>query len=238
MDTLQGIIRKSISNSQIQFERLGYIADNFANYSTNGYKSVRFEQMINANGQLAGAIRTDYSTGSVQITGNPYDIAIKGPGFIPVTSPAGEVQYTRDGSFKVSKDGYLTTNDGWLVGAGIQIPSNAYKVTIKSDGRVTSMDSTKDPEKLIGVIPLVQFKNPEGLKQGDSNKLTATNESGEATLVKNHNCIAQNAVERSNVNVYDSVSDMLRLNASMIASLRMAKIVDDMYNKAINLRQS
>lgn len=238
MDTLQGIIRQSVNNAQIQFDKMGYIGNNFANYSTTGYKSVRFEQMLDENGYLTGVARTDYSQGSIQITSNPYNIAIKGAGFIPVTSPTGEVQYTRDGSFKIGKDGYLMTNDNWLVGGGIQIPSNIYKLTIKPDGTVTSMDSSKSPEKTIGTIPLVQFINPEGLVQGDCNKLKATNDSGEAKLVKDHNYIAQNALEHSNLDIYDSVSDMLRLNASMIASLRLAKIVDDMYNKSINLRQS
>ena len=74
--------------------------------------------------------------------------------------------------------------------------------------------------------------------QGDNNKLKATDTSGEATLIKNHDYIAQNSLEMSNTNIYDSVSDMLRLNASMIASLRMEKIIDDMYNKSINLKQS
>jgi hypothetical protein len=30
---------------------------------------------------------------------------------------------------------------------------------------------------------------------------------------------------------------MLRLNASMLASMKMMKVVDDMYNKAINIRE-
>lgn len=237
METLQGIIRKSIMNAQTQFDRMGSIASNFSNYSTKGYKCVRFEQMLNEDGSLSGVTRTDYSQGSIQITGNPYDIAIKGIGFIPVTSPTGEIQYTRDGSFKTGPDGYLLTNDDWMVGDGIKIPGNAYKVTIKENGEVMSMDSLGSVERKIGTIPIVQFKNPEGLVQGDYNKLKPTNISGEATLVKDHNFIAQNALENSNTNIYNQVSDMLRINASLIAGLRMAKIVDDMYNKSINLRE-
>lgn len=238
MKNLQGILSKSINNSLTQFERLGYIGDNFANYSTNGYKSVRFEQMLSEEGYLKGAIRTDYAQGSVQITGNPYDVAITGDGFIPVTSESGEVQYTRDGSLKIDKNGYLITNDGWLVGSGIKIPENAYKITIKNDGTITSMDSSQAPEKKIGVIPLVQFRNAEGLKLGDNNKLLPTEESGQAKLVKDHDYIAQYSLERSNTNVWNSASEILRLNASMIASMRMAKVIDSMYNKSINLRQS
>lgn len=238
MYSVQGIIRKSLNNTTTQFDKLGYIANNFANYSTNGYKSVRFEQILQEDGYLKGAVRTDYQVGTVQFTSNPYDIAIQGQGFIPVTSPSGEVAYTRDGSFKRGKDGYLMTNDGWLVGEGIKIPTNCYKFAIKPNGDFASYDSGGTSEKILGKIPLVQFSNPEGLKQGDGNKMLATQESGEAVLLKEHNYIAQGSLERSNVNIYGSVSDMLRLNASMIASMRMAKVVDDMYNKAINIRQS
>lgn len=237
MNNLQGIIRKSINNTNTQFDRLGYVGNNFANYTTTGYKNVRFEQMLGEDGYLTGTVRTNYEQGSIQVTGNPYDIAIAGDGFIPVTSPSGEVQYTRDGSFKVDKDGYLITNDDWLVGGGIQIPTNAYKVQVKEDGKIVVMDSSESPEKVIGTIPLVQFKNSEGLKQGENNKLIATEDSGSAKLVKDHNFFRQSSLELSNTNIYDSVSDMLRINASMIASLRMVKIIDDMYNKSINLKE-
>ncbi|MCQ2788773.1 MAG: flagellar hook basal-body protein [bacterium] len=238
MERVQGVIRKSIVNAQVQFEKLGYIANDFANYSTNGYKSVRFEQMLGADGSLTGVSRTDFKQGSVRITSNPYDVALKGDGFIPVTSPTGEVQYTRDGSFKIGKNGYLVTNDEWLVGEGIKIPNTIYKLIIKEDGTVSYMKDATSKEQTLGKIPVVQFQNPEGLKQGDMNKLIATEDSGEAKIVKNHNYIAQNALECSNVNIQDKATEMLRLNASMIASLRMAKIVDDMYNKAINIRES
>lgn len=238
MYNLQGVIRKSMNNTTTQFDKLGYVANNFANYSTTGYKAVRFEQMLGQDGYLKGAIRTDYKQGSIEITGNPYDIAIKGDGFIPVVSPKGEVQYTRDGSFKVGKDGYLMTNDDWIVGEGIKIPSNCYKLTVKPNGDVVEIDGPDKPENKLGTIPLVRFQNPEGLEQGDNNKLKATDDAGTSLLVKDHNCIAQNARELSNINIFDSVSDMLRLNASMLASMRMMKVVDDMYNKSINIRQS
>lgn len=238
MQNIQGMIRKSVNNTQVQFDKMGCIGNNFANYSTNGFKSLRFEQMLDEDGHLSTAVRTNVQQGSIKITGNPYDVAINGDGYIPVTSKTGEVQYTRDGNFKLNKDGYLVTNDDWLVGEGIQVPTNCYKLSIKSNGTVTTMDSSQAPEKTIGTIPLVQFRNPEGLTQGTNNKLKPTDEAGDAKLVKDHDYIAQNALELSNTNIYDSVSDMLRLNASMIASLRMAKVVDDMYNKSINLRQS
>ena len=69
------------------------------------------------------------------------------------------------------------------------------------------------------------------------NRLQVTDESGQPELVRDHECFCQNNLETSNTNVYNSTSDMLRLNASLIASTRMMKVVDDMYNKAINIRE-
>ncbi len=236
-DTIQGVIRKCINNTTTQFDKLGYIANNFSNYSTNGYKGVRFEQMLNEDGYLTGTVRTNFKQGSVRITSNPYDIALTGPGFIPVTSPTGEVQYTRDGSLKIGKNGYLVSNDGWLIGEGIKIPTDIYKLIIAKDGTVSAMADKYAKPKKLGTIPIVQFANPEGLVQGAENKFKATEDSGDAKLLRTHDYIAQNSIECSNVNVVDEANSMLRLNASMIASLRMAKIVDDMYNKSINLRE-
>ena len=237
MISLQAIIRRGVNNATSQFDRLGYVANNLANYNTNGYKSVRFEQMLKEDGYLNGALRTDYAQGSVRITSNPYDVAIQGVGFIPVVSPDGEIAYTRDGAFKQGKDGYLVTYDDWIVGEGIKIPTNCYKFEIKPNGEVFAYDNATAGGRKLGTIPLIRFDNPEGLEQADMNKMVPTEESGEPMLVKNHDCFAQNNLENSNVNIYNNVNEMLRLNASMLASMRMMKVVDDMYNKAINIRE-
>ena len=237
MYSMQGIVRKGVNNVTTQFEKLGYVANNLSNMNTRGYKTVTFEQMLQEDGYLTGAIRTDYKQGSIQVTSNPYDVAIAGTGFIPVVSPDGEVAYTRDGSFKQGKDGYLVTNDDWIVGEGIKIPTNCYKFEIKKNGEVFAYDAANTKPKRLGKIPLVRFASQENLETIGMNKLIPTEESGEAKLVKDHECFCQNNLENSNTNVYTSTTDILRLNASLIASTRMMKVVDDMYNKAINIRE-
>lgn len=237
MHNLQGIIRKSTYNALNQWERLGYIANNLSNFNTKGYKGVRFEQMVTEEGYLKGAVRTDYKQGSLQVTSNPYDIAIDGQGYIPVFSRTGEVAYTRDGAMKQGRDGYLVTSDDWIVGNGIKIPSNCYRFEIKSNGEVFAYEKGESKGKKLGTIPLVVFDNPEGLDMCDMNKLKPTEESGEARLIKKHERIVQNQIENSNVSMFGSVTDMLRLNASMLASTKMMKVIDDMYNKSINIRE-
>ena len=119
MYNMQAVVRKSINNATMQFEKLGYVANNLANYNTAAYKTSRFEQILREDGYIDGAIRTNALQGSIRISKNPYDIAIEGEGYIPVVSEDGEIQYTRDGALKRGANGYLMTVDDWMVGDGI-----------------------------------------------------------------------------------------------------------------------
>ena len=179
MTTIHGIIQKGIVNAQVQFDKLGYVSTNVSNYSTTGYKGVRFEQMLGENGYLTGVERTDYSPAAILRTAREFDVAIKGMGFIPVTSPNGDVAYTREGSLKLDEDGYLITNDGYLVGDGIQVPVNYENFVINPDGEVQVFSNDGTKRETLGHIPLVSFKNVEGLKKSDNNKYYLTAESGE-----------------------------------------------------------
>ena len=237
MFNAQAIVRRSINNASNQFDRLAYVGNNLANYNTRGYKSVRFEQILRESGYIDGAIRTDCKQGALRITDNPYDVAIEGQGYIPVTSPDGVTQYTRDGSFKQGADGYLYTIDDWLVGDGIKFPPNCYKFQIRENGDLIAYSEAGDKGKKFGTIPIVTFDAPEELKQGVNNKMEATEDSGQPKLLVSHDRIKQGYTEISNTNIYSEINDMLRLNASMIASMRLLKVADDMYNKGINIRE-
>ena len=237
MYNFQAIITKGTNNALVQFERFGMLAQNLSNVDTNGYKKQTFEQILNQDGYLTGAVRTDYSQGSVRVTENPYDVAIDGSGYIPVTSPSGEVQYTRDGAFRLGKNGYLVTSDGWIVGDGIKIPANCYKFEIKKNGEVVAYNAHGDKPQKLGHIPLIRFDNPDGMQQTDMDRLIATADAGESHLVKDHDCFKQACLERANVSVYSTAMDLMRLNASLLASTQILKVADQMYNKAINIRE-
>lgn len=237
MSTIHGIINKGVVNSEIQFEKMGYVSTNVSNYNTYGYKNVRFEQMLDENGYLKGYERTDFGQGAIQRTARDFDIAIDGMGFIPVTSQNGDVTYTREGSFKLDKDGYLITNDGYLVGDGIQIPINYENLQIKPNGEVEVFSNDGMERETLGIIPIVNFQNPEGLKKADNNKFYLTAESGEPVLVKDHSKIKQGSIEVTNINMLNEVNTILRLNASMLASFKVMQTINDMYSKSLQLNQ-
>ena len=237
MYNMQAVTNRCVNNATMQFEKLGYVASNLANYSTIGFKGLSFEQFLREDGYVDGAIRKNTLQGSIRVSSNPYDIAISGEGYIPVVSQDGEIQYTRDGSLKKGANGYLMTVDDWMVGDGIKIPPNSYKFEIRPNGDVMNYDKAGSLPEKIGTIPIVQFDNPEALEQGHNNKVVFNSETGEPKLVKNTDSIKQYAVEVSNVNIHDELNTLMRLNASMIASLNLMKVANDMYSKGINLQQ-
>ncbi len=237
MTTLHGIINRGIVNAELQFEKMGYISSNVSNYNTNGYKSVRFEQMLSESGYLSGIERTDFTQGAIQRTARDFDLAIDGTGFIPVTSPTGDVTYTREGSLMVNQDGFLITNDGYLVGDGIQIPVNYDNFAIRANGEVEVFSNDGMERETLGVIPLVNFQNPEGLKKSDNNKYYLTAESGEPVLIKNHERFKQGSLEVTNIDILGEVNSILRLNASMLASFKVMETINDMYSKTLQLNQ-
>ena len=235
--SFQGIITKGIINSELQFEKLAVISGNVANMNTTGYKGVKFEQILNDQGYLTGVVRRDYTQGDLLRTSNDFDVAIEGEGFIPITSPNGEVCYSREGQFKVDKDGYLITLDGYLVGDGIQLPSYYENFRITPEGDVVVYSNDKSYNEVLGNIPVVTFPNQAELRAGDNNKFYITAESGEPILKKEGKKLVQGSQEGSNVNMLDSAYDIMRLNASITASIRVMTTVNQMYNLIVEMSQ-
>ena len=103
MYSMQAVVRKSINNATMQFEKLGYVANNLANYNTAAYKTSRFEQILREDGYIDGAIRTNALQGSIRISKNPYDIAIEGEGYIPVVSEDGNGKIVQNAEIERSE---------------------------------------------------------------------------------------------------------------------------------------
>ncbi|WP_130537814.1 flagellar hook protein FlgE [Thiomicrorhabdus indica] len=101
---------------------LGVISNNLANSQSVGFKSSRAEfadmfsgaQNSPGNGVRVAAITQDFTQGSINGTGRELDMAIDGEGFFVFEDQTGKYDnvYSRNGSFKLDKDGYLTSQEG------------------------------------------------------------------------------------------------------------------------------
>ncbi len=237
MRNLQGIIRRLTTNTVNQFERLGGHSENLSNMNTNTYKTKGFANIINEDGYVIEVGRRNHTQGELKRTASPFDIAINGSGFIPITTKNGEILYTRDGSFTTDKNGMLVTYGGDVIGSGIKIDPNYAKLEIKKNGEVCTYETLLSEPKVCGKISLVNFNNPEGLEEIGANNYKKTEKSGEAELIEDHEKITQYHVEISNMDIFSEVNDVMRTNASLMAAQTLMDAIDKMYEKAINIRE-
>lgn len=117
----------SLSGLQAAQTDMSTISHNLSNVSTNGFKKSRTEfadviassvslnpnQMI-GSGTVVKAIRQQFGQGGMQQSSSSLDIAIAGDGFFAVKPglDAAGVNFTRNGSFLVDSERYVTDSQG------------------------------------------------------------------------------------------------------------------------------
>lgn len=117
--------QQGLSGLNAAAKNLDVIGNNVANASTVGFKASRAEfQDIYAAalngagvnqvgiGVNLGAVAQQFTQGNISTTENPLDLAINGPGFFQVTDGTNPTVYSRNGQFKISREGYIVNNDG------------------------------------------------------------------------------------------------------------------------------
>lgn len=99
-------------------EQLDGISNNIANAGTVGYKSMttQFSAMYAGSQAMgvsvAGTAQSISRGGSLVSTGNALDLAINDDGFFVTCDSAGNISYTRAGSFETDKNGYIVNASG------------------------------------------------------------------------------------------------------------------------------
>ena len=147
-------MRSSIRAMQVSNELLGITNENVSGFDKVGYQ--RKEAVVSSFTEFLGihgiSTNVDEQVGRIQASERPLDIAIATQGYFQVQTPNG-VKLTRDGRFKLDKDGYmLSLEDGNVLsnsGTPIKLPFVPQSLThIKIDrkGKVHVFNS--DTRKL------------------------------------------------------------------------------------------
>lgn len=230
-------------------------ANNIANVNTNGFKrsQLDFADLIyatskppgaNAGGgqnaptgvQIGSGVRPVgttkiFSNGVMQATENNTDVAIEGSGFFKVTVNGVE-KYTRDGSFRVNANGDLVNGDGFLLTAGINIPTDVphSQISISEDGQVSAnVGSSTLP---LGQIPVYLFRNPAGLSSEGSNLYAVTPASGTATEATpgtlGAGSLRSGFLEKSNVEVVHELVSLITAQRAYEFNSRAIRAGDEM----------
>ena len=116
--------QQGVSGLTASARNLEVIGNNVANASTVGAKVARAEfadvyaRAISGGASSIGlgvsqtAVTQQFSQGSFKSTDGPLDMAINGGGFFQLKDLSGNSQYTRNGQFKVDRDGFITNTQG------------------------------------------------------------------------------------------------------------------------------
>ena len=139
--------QQGLSGLSAASKNLEVIGNNVANSNTYGEKTSRteFADMYanamtgsSANNTDAGigvqvaSVSQQFNQGNITPTGNPLDLAINGNGFFQTQDPSNQIQYTRNGQFKVSNEGNtVRVDDATHKGdGGFEITNPATSVTV------------------------------------------------------------------------------------------------------------
>ncbi|MFZ2090070.1 MAG: flagellar basal-body rod protein FlgG [Desulfobaccales bacterium] len=242
--------------------RLDIIANNLANVNTTGFKKSRgdFEDLVyqtvrQAGGELPGGgqmpvgqqvglgvrpagISKIFSQGQYVHTENELDLSIEGKGFFKVMSNSIEY-YTRAGSFKIDKDGFLTTPNGDRVQPEFSIPPQTVSVTVDTSGKITCF-GPDNAELSTGQITLYTFPNQAGLSSVGRNLFLPTGASGDPAEgqpgLDGVGTLAQGYLEVSNVNVVEEMVNMIIAQRAYELNSKAIQTADAMMERAYHLK--
>jgi len=120
---LYGMMRTGVSGMNAQANKLGAVADNIANASTNGYKraTTEFSSLVlpsTSGSYNSGSVLTQVrnnigAQGGLTSTSSTTDLALDGNGFVVVQDASGMPYLTRAGSFFPDKNGDLVNVSGF-----------------------------------------------------------------------------------------------------------------------------
>lgn len=116
--------QQGLSGLNATSKSLDVIGNNIANANTYGAKISRaeFSDMYAAALNGAGvnnvgigvnlaSVSQQFTQGNITTTGNAMDLAINGAGFFQVTDGVNPTMYSRNGQFKVDREGYIVNNE-------------------------------------------------------------------------------------------------------------------------------
>lgn len=156
-----------VSGQMALSRRLETIASNVANAGTVGYKSeavtfatvVSKTQPFQTSFAFDGGPHADLAAGGMKQTGNPLDVAVRGNGFLAISTPQGTA-YTRDGRLQMLPSGDIVSLSGHAMldagGAPLTADPDGGPLDIANDGTL------RQKGRSVGVLGLFDIDLSKG----------------------------------------------------------------------------
>ena len=221
------------------------VAHNMANATSTGFKTelhkLRAVQVQNAQMPtrafvVDASVSDDFSTGPLQHTNRPLDMAVQGKGWFAVQMPDGTEGYTRNGNFEINANGILQTRTGLpVIGSGgpVTLPPDV-EVAVGTDGTISTVPRTGARNSTSTVDQLKLVNPPEaGLVRGGDGyfRLAGGNPAPADPAVR----VASGYLEGSNVNVVEQMVSMISLARQYEMQTKMLSTAQEMDRAASQL---
>jgi flagellar basal-body rod protein FlgF len=236
------LIYTAMTGAKHIMEQQATVSNNLANATTTGFRAqldsfravpVISEGLATRTFVVDATVGADFRAGPIQQTDRALDVAVQGDGWLAVERPDGSEGYTRHGSLKLNENGVLQTQSGLNVlgdGGPITVPPDVV-VTIAKDGTISTIPNGKAPgiSTVLGRLKLV---NPpqESLVRGDDGLFSV--KGGEPAEVDANVTLIGGALEGSNVNVVDSMVNMIGLARQFELHMNLLKNAENNATKA------
>lgn len=237
------LVYLSMTGAKAMMQRQDALANNLANAATPGFRAdLMAFRAVPVRNDAAATTRAyaleatagfDHASGTMQQTGRPLDVALRGSGWIAVQGLDGNEAYTRAGSLQVSADGTLQTTRGLPVlseGGPIQVPANA-ELSVGDDGTINAKSAGQPPVQ-VGRIKLVD-PPPAELRKGDDGLVRTAG--GEPAPAEPNARLASGVLEASNVNVVEAMVGMIALSRQFELQMKMMQTADQNAQRAQSL---
>jgi flagellar basal-body rod protein FlgG len=229
-----------------QQQRIDAVSNDIANVSTTGYKRTRLsfrdlayaaqstgnDVRAGAGAAAAWASRSEVA-GSIENTGQPFDVAIVGDGYLQVRRPDGQIGLTRHGALRMDADRQLVTAGGDRLQPPVEIPADvdAGDVTINPDGTVTGPGN-----RALGQITLRDVPAPAGLQDVGGSVSVPTQASGAVRNAKGAS-LQQGALERSNVDMAETMTSLMEAQRAYSLASRALQTQDQLMEIANGVKR-
>mgnify|MGYP001348896589 FL=1 len=221
------------------------VAHNMANATSTGFKTelhkLRAVQVQNAQMPtrafvVDASVSDDFSTGPLQHTNRPLDMAVPGKGWFAVQMPDGSEGYTRNGNFEINANGILQTRTGLpVIGSGgpVTLPPDV-EVAIGTDGTISTVPRTgaRNSTSTVDQLKLVNPPEADLVRGGDGYfRLAGGNPAPADPAVR----VASGYLEGSNVNVVEQMVSMISLARQYEMQTKMLSTAQEMDRAASQL---
>lgn len=216
-------------------KNMDIVANNLANINTTGYKrELPFSEIITRYKDTPLKQLTDYSQGNLIETHNPLDLAVSGDVYFSLKTANG-MEYTKNGRFRISNDGFLVNEQGdKVMGRKGEINFNNYTldskatISVSKKGEIQVGDSVVDDLLITKVDNSLQLDRKQGLNfESDNNAVTEASED-EFEL-------QQGYLEESNTNAIFEMQAMIDINKDFETSQKMMNFLDSSLEKATEI---